>query len=78
MKITIHQTRQIKQYEPRRIEVTIDTVEDNVGDNWEDFTNGVIESIDRLLYPENHREVSEHEKTINHVLPNAEHDFDVF
>ena len=77
MKILITQTRQIRQYEPRRIEVSIDTQEENLEGDWEDFVKVVIESVDKPLYPENHRKISDHEKTINHDFPNEEYDFDV-
>lgn len=59
MKITISQTRQIRQYEPRRIEVTINTAELNLETDWEDLAAEAIESIDRLLYPENYVKAEE-------------------
>ncbi len=67
MKITIHQTKQIKQFEPRRIEVTIDTLEENLEGNWEDFVEVVIESIDRLLYPENYGQIGDAQKIVDQI-----------
>lgn len=49
-KIVISQTRQVRQYEPRKIEVFID----GSTDNWAEVASEAIETIDRLLYPENY------------------------
>ncbi len=54
MKIVVTQTRQVQQYEPRRIEVHIDTSEENLEGDWEEFVGTVVESIDRILWPENY------------------------
>ena len=54
MKIVVTQTRQVQQYEPRRIEVHIDTLEENLKGDWEEFVSVVVESIDRILWPENY------------------------
>ena len=56
MKIIVSQTRQIRQYEPRRIEIHIDTNEENLQGDWEDFVKIVAESLDRILYPEKYEE----------------------
>lgn len=61
MKIIVTQTRQIRQYEPRRIEVHIDTKEENLEGDWEEFVKVVAESLDRILYPEKY-EVNEDNK----------------
>ncbi len=52
MKIIVTQTRQVRQYEPRKIEVHIDTNEEPLQGDWEDFVKIVAESLDRILYPE--------------------------
>ncbi len=52
MKIIVTQTKQVKQYEPRKIEVHIDTNEEPLQGDWEDFVKSVAESLDRILYPE--------------------------
>ncbi len=62
MKIVVTQTRQVQQYEPRRIEVHIDTEEENLQGDWEEFVNVVVESIDRILWPENYVNDDEEEK----------------
>jgi hypothetical protein len=55
MKITISQTRQVRQYEPLKIEVTIDTNEDGVDTiNWKYLAQEVKQTINELLYPENY------------------------
>ncbi len=54
MKIVVTQTRQVQQYEPRRIEVHIDTSEENLEGDWEEFVGVVVESVDRILWPENY------------------------
>lgn len=59
MKIIVTQTRQIRQYEPRRIEVHIDTNEEPLQGDWEDFVKTVAESLDRILYPERYNEIEE-------------------
>ncbi len=56
MKIIVTQTRQIGQYEPRKIEVHIDTQEENLEGDWEDFVKTVAESLDRILYPEKYNQ----------------------
>ena len=61
MKIVVTQTRQIRPYEPRRIEVHIDTKEENLEGDWEEFVKVVAESLDRILYPEK-SEVNEDDK----------------
>ena len=55
MKIIVSQTKQIRQYEPRRVEIHIDTNEENLQGDWEDFVKTVAESLDRILYPENYQ-----------------------
>ncbi len=62
MKIVVTQTRQVQQYEPRRIEVHIDTEEENLQGDWEEFVSVVVESIDRILWPENYVNDDEEEK----------------
>ncbi len=61
MKIIVTQTRQIRQYEPRRIEVDIDTQEENLEGDWEDFFKTIAESLDRILYPEKYEKKDETE-----------------
>ena len=56
MKILITQTKQINPYEPRKIEVTIDTLEDKVEGTWEDFTISILDSIEKLLNFEDYQE----------------------
>ena len=57
MKIIVTQTRQVRQYEPRKIEVHIDTNEEPLQGDWEDFVKIVAESLDRILYPERYNQV---------------------
>ncbi len=52
MKIVVTQTRQVNPYEPRKIEVHIDTKEEALQGDWEEFVKTVAESVDRILYPE--------------------------
>ncbi len=59
MKIIVTQTRQIKQYEPKKIEVHIDTQEEPLEGDWEDFVKTVTESLDRILYPEKYNQTEE-------------------
>ncbi|MDJ0730772.1 MAG: hypothetical protein QNJ33_12340 [Crocosphaera sp.] len=56
MKIIVSQTRQIRQYEPRKIEVHIDTQEENLEGNWEEFVKTVAESLDCILYPKKYEQ----------------------
>ncbi len=56
MKIIVTQTRQVRQYEPRKIEVHIDTNEEPLQGDWEDFVKTVVESLDRILYPEKYEQ----------------------
>lgn len=55
MKITVTQTRQFKQYEPRKIEIEIDTIEEKIQGDYEVFIKNLVDSIDRVLYPENYQ-----------------------
>ncbi|MDJ0582968.1 hypothetical protein [Crocosphaera sp.] len=55
MKIIVSQTRQIRQYEPRRYEIHIDTNEEDLQGDWEDFVKTVAESLDRIVYPEKYQ-----------------------
>lgn len=59
LKIVISQTKQINPYEPRKIEVTIDTLEDTVDGTWEDFTISILDSIEKLLNFEDYQEDDE-------------------
>ncbi len=56
MKIIVSQTRQLRQYEPRRIEIHIDTKEEDLQGDWEEFVKTVAESLDRILYPEKYEQ----------------------
>lgn len=49
-RIVIQRTRQVKQYEPLKIEIVI--LPDDT--DWEKDVKEAIEATDRLLYPENH------------------------
>ncbi len=64
MKIIVTQTRQIRQYEPRKIEIHIDTQEENLKGDWEDFVKTVAESLDRILYPEKYEKKDEKDEPI--------------
>ena len=59
MKIVVTQTRQVRQYEPRKIEVHIDTNEEPIQGDWEDFVKIVAESLDRILYPEKYNQTDD-------------------
>ena len=54
MKIAVTQTRQIGQFEPRRIEIQFDTKEDVRPQ--EEVVHEIIDKLDYFLYPENHVE----------------------
>ncbi|MDJ0843042.1 hypothetical protein [Crocosphaera sp.] len=59
MKIIVTQTKQVRPYEPRKIEVHIDTQEENLEGDWEDFVKTIAESLDRILYPERYDQTEE-------------------
>lgn len=54
MKVKITQTRQINPYEPRKIEIEFDT--ERTDRDWEEVAQEIVDSLDYLLYPENHVE----------------------
>lgn len=52
MKITITQTKKVMPEEPRTITVEFDTLKYCPNDNWKSYVEGVINSLDRILNPQ--------------------------